>query len=84
MGSKIKKGNPVEFLREHKDYVIVGDGEVGIATENERSDGTVTVELANGSTFLAKHIVAYAWGGWLPEDLEATYDKYNYSSSADD
>lgn len=34
-------------------------------------------ELPDGSTFLARHVHAFAWGGWLPEELEKTYDKHN-------
>lgn len=74
---RIQVGDPVEFTREHIANYTVGDGEYGIAIENERSDGSVMVELADGSTYLAKHIHAFAWSGWLPDDLEAVYNKYN-------
>lgn len=76
----IKKGNPVEFLREPKAHVEVGNGEFGIATEDENSDGSVQVELSDGSFFQARHIIAYAWGGWLPEELEKVYLKHNPDS----
>lgn len=77
----VKKGNPVEFTREHhQSYTIGGDdGEYGIAIEDERPDHSVMVELADGTTYLAKHIHAYAWGGWIPEELEPTFMKHNPS-----
>jgi hypothetical protein len=74
---KIKKGDPVEFTRQYKQHHTLGEGEYGIATEDERSDHSVQVELADGSTYLARHICAYAWAGWLPENLEETHLKYN-------
>lgn len=79
----VKKGNPVEFTREFKQHHVVGEGEFGIAIEDERADRTVTVELADGSTFLAKHIIACAWGGWLPDDLEDVYLKHNQDQDFD-
>jgi hypothetical protein len=80
----VKKGNPVEFTREYVAHYDVGDGEndlavFGIAIEDERSDRTVMVELADGTTYLARYIHAYAWGGWLPDNLEETYLKHNPS-----
>lgn len=75
--ARIKKGNPVEFTRKYQRHYAMGDGEFGIAVEDERPDGSVTVELADGSKYLARHIHAYAWGGWLPEELEPAYAKYN-------
>jgi hypothetical protein len=76
---KIKKGNPVEFTRNNPRVYTIGggDGEYGIAIEDERDDMSVTVELADGSTYLARHIHAYAWAGWLPDDLEPIYMKHN-------
>jgi hypothetical protein len=72
----IKKGNPVEFSRSAKRIHTMGEGEIGIAIEDERADRTVTVELADGSTFLARHIHAYGWSGWLPEELETVLVKH--------
>lgn len=72
----IRKGDPVEFSREYIAHYIMGTGEIGIATEDERVSGSVTVELADGSTLLAVHIHAYAWAGWLPEELESVRMKY--------
>jgi hypothetical protein len=37
---------------------------------------TVKVETSRG-TELARYIYAYAWMGWVPEDLEAIYEKHN-------
>lgn len=73
----IKKGDPVEFTRESTRTHALGSGEVGIAIESERDDHSVTVELADGSTYRAQHIHAYGWGGWMPEELEAVYEKHN-------
>jgi len=80
---KIQKGNPVEFTRTQQRYHKTGDGEFGIAIEDERPNVTVMVELADGSHYLARHIHAYAWGGWLPEELEPVYEKYNRGSDDD-
>ena len=76
---KIKKGNPVEFTRDYRQYYTMGTGEYGIAIEDERLDRSVTVELADGSTYLAKHIHDYAWMGWLPDELEKVRYKHNDS-----
>lgn len=79
----IKKGNPVEFTREYvRDYDI-GDGEYGIAIEDEAADKTVKVELADGSIYQARYIHAYAWAGWLPDDLEAVHIKHTLGSGMD-
>lgn len=78
--SKIKQGNAVEFTLKHPGahYAMGGkDARYGIAIEEERTDGSVTVELADGTTYLAKYIHAYAWSGWLPDDLEEAYMKHN-------
>ena len=81
----IKKGEPVEFTRTYNGHHKIGDGEYGIATENERPDGSVTVELADGSSYLAKHIHACSWFGWLPEGLEDVQEKYeDYDDDFDD
>ncbi len=74
---KIEKGDPVEFTRTAQRSYTMGDGEFGIAIEDERPNMTVMVELADGSHYLAKHIHAYAWGSWLPEELEPVYEKYH-------
>jgi hypothetical protein len=81
--SKVKKGNPVEFTRKHIQHYTMGDGEYGIAIEDERADGSVKVELASGEIYLAKHIHAFAWGGWMPEDLEKVWIKHNPPSFDD-
>lgn len=73
----IKTGNPVEFTRSRSTNHQMGDGEIGIAVEDERRDHTVLVELASGETYLARHIHAYAWGGWLPDALEPVWLKHN-------
>jgi hypothetical protein len=73
----IKKGNPVEFTRKPCAHYTMGDGEYGIAIEDERPDHSVTVVLANGDTYLARHIHAYAWSGWLPEELESVFALHN-------
>lgn len=73
----IKKGAPVEFMRNRVSNFSPGDGEVGIAAEDSLADGSVKVELADGSFYQAKHIYAHSWGGWLPEDLEEIYERYN-------
>jgi hypothetical protein len=70
MADKIKKGNAVEFTRDYRQNYTMGTGEYGIAVEDERSDHSVTVELKDGSTYRARHIHAYAWMGWIPEELE--------------
>src|ERR1700733_11893924 len=75
--SRIRTGNPVEFTREHRQNYTMGDGLFGIAIEDERADGSVKVEMADGTIYHARHIHAYAWHGWLPEDLEPVYAKYN-------
>jgi len=72
----VKRGDLVEFTRDYRIDYTVGDGEFGVAVEDERSDRTVLVELADGSTYRARFIHAYAWGGWMPEELESTYMKY--------
>ena len=76
----IKKGHPVEFTRKYAQHHTAGDGEFGIAIEDERPDRTVTVELADGSHYLARYIHAYAWAGWLPEELEPVWAKYHPES----
>lgn len=73
----IKKGNPIEFTRTNPRSYSMGSGEYGIAIEDERADASVMVELADGSTYLARYIHAYAWGGWLPDELEPVYAKHN-------
>ncbi len=73
----IKKGDLVEFTRTPVRHYTMGDGEVGVATEDERPDGSVRVELANRSTFQARYIHAYGWGGWMPEDIEPIWAKYH-------
>lgn len=75
--SSVKKGNLVEFTRDHQDRYTFGDGEFGVATENERPDHTVMLELADGSNYLAKHIHAFGWAGWFPDELEVAYGKHN-------
>lgn len=82
--SGIKKGNPVEFIRERRAHANLGEGEFGIAIEDGHSDGSVIVELADGTNYLAMYVIAYAWAGWLPEDLEAAYEKHNPGSGGED
>lgn len=76
---QIRKGDPVEFSDGyHQHYEMGGKfARYGIATEPERPDGSVEVELADGSKTVARYIHAYAWGGWLPEELEPVHDRYN-------
>lgn len=80
----VKRGNPVEFTREWTNHHTIGEGEFGIAIEDARADKTVMVELANGSRYLAKYIHAYAWTGWVPDELEELYEKYNADNDFDD
>lgn len=75
--SNIEKGNLVEFTRVPKQSYTMGDGEYGVAIEDERPNRTVMVELADGSRYLARYIHAYAWAGWFPEELEPVFEKYN-------
>jgi hypothetical protein len=75
----IKKGDCVEFTRKYYQSYPPADKSVvlfGIAIENEGADGEVKVETAKGIE-IAKYIYAYAWMGWIPEDLEAIYEKHN-------
>jgi hypothetical protein len=78
---RIKKGNPVEFTRQSVQHHTIGEGEFGIAIEDEQPDLTVKVELGSGEIYTARYIHAYAWGGWLPEDLEQVYLKHNPDST---
>ena len=73
----IKKGDPVEFTRQLVQNYKMGDGEFGIAVEDQRPDRSVMVELADGSKYLARHIHAFAWSGWMPEELEPIWEKYH-------
>ena len=88
MGLEIKKGDLVEFTDEyHFDYTL-GDKKLaryGVAIQAEDSEGVV-VELADGSQVKAKHIHAASWGGWIPEELEEIWEKYNndYDDMEDD
>jgi hypothetical protein len=84
MGHGIKKGDPVEFTRDYRQHYATGDGEYGIAIEGERSDNSVTVELANGFIYLARYIHACSWVGWIPEDLEEVQYKHNSDENYDD
>ena len=78
----IKKGDLVEFTNGfHLDYTL-GDPELanyGVATEFERENRSVTVELANGVVKLLEpwQIMASGWSGWMPEALEKVFEKYN-------
>lgn len=81
---RIQKGHPVEFTREYVSNYVVGEGEFGIAVENERTDNTVCVELADGTHYLAKHIHAYGWAGWIPEELEDAHSRLSpYENDSD-
>lgn len=87
----IRKGDPVEFtLKNPYPGTYSGEGALfGIATEDERPNRTVEVEMADGSKQVVIHIHAYAWSGWLPDDLEkiaakyAPADELDYESLAD-
>lgn len=80
----IHKGDLIEFTREHhRTYPPSNKTKVlyGVATKNEVLSNTnhwcCEVELADGSIELAQFIHAYAWVGWCPEELLATYEKHN-------
>ena len=78
----VKKGDMVEFAREHYTHYPPADKSkilFGVAIENEKTVmgfPTVKVETVKGIE-IAKYIYAYAWMGWVPEDLEAIYEKHN-------
>lgn len=72
----VKRGELVEFTREHVQHYDGKDALFGVATEDERPDGSVEVEMGDGTKQVARHIHSYAWGGWIPEELEDVYDKY--------
>ena len=76
----IKKGNLVEFTEsQHRDYTM-GDKRYacyGVAIEDERSDHSVQVKMANGAIRRARFVQAYGWAGWIPEGLEAIWEELN-------
>lgn len=85
--SNINRGDLVEFTDKYytdyppKDTSVI---RYGVAMENEQSDRTVKVALANGSWCIATHIHAYAWIGWIPEELEEVHAEINNYSLYDD
>ena len=75
----ICKGQLVEFTDERKFHYTIGqeDALYGVAIEDRRKDGTVMVEMADGTERTAVWIHAFAWGGWIPDGLEAVWEKHN-------
>jgi hypothetical protein len=74
----IKKGDAVEFTDNYYQNYPPKDKSVikfGVALEDE-NDGTVKVETSKGIE-IARYIYAYAWSGWMPEDLEEIYCRIN-------
>ena len=49
------------------------------AIENEREDEAVLARFLTGDKVIStRGIVAFAWGGWVPEELEDLYDEWRY------
>jgi hypothetical protein len=76
----VKRGDLVEFTDAFQTDYTMGDpmlARYGVAIEDATTHDSVVVKLADGSTVAARHIMAYAWGGWMPADLEAVYAEVN-------
>lgn len=72
----VQRGDLVEFTDAYQADYTMGDptrARYGVAIEDSTSHDSAVVKLADGSVVTARHIMAYAWSGWMPEDLEAVY-----------
>lgn len=77
--SRVQKGHLVEFSKDYHFSWPPADKSLilmGVAIEEEKPDHTVRVETPKGIV-TARYIHAYAWLGWMPEDLEPIYEKHN-------
>jgi len=76
----IKKGDMVEYSDDyHWNYTLGGPfAKYGVACEDEKNN-SIRVEIADGTfrTIPLNKTHAYAWAGWIPEDLESVWEKYN-------
>lgn len=73
----IKRGDFIEFTDKHYQHYPPKDTSVikfGIALEDTDAIDNVKVRTKNGEE-IAKVIHAYAWAGWIPEELEEIYVK---------